>query len=199
MRNSEAPFPLVGEGRDGMRTFIAIELEDEIKEELLKAQQQVQKQSKGGNFVPKENFHITLHFVGETEDSDLDYLKQAIYETAMRNRCFDMTLERVGFFQRGEKGIFWVGMKESKELMRLFSHLEKNLLKEGFAREKKGLSPHITLGREVIPYRSFMDIVNHTKVEKKTIHVTKISLMESVRIGGKLVYKPLFQQFLKEQ
>ncbi len=180
-----------------MRTFIAIELEEDVKDALLNAQQQVQKQSKHGNYVPKENFHLTLHFIGETDHADLDYLKQAIYLTAIRNRCFDMELEKTGFFARGDKGIFWVGVKESKELVRLFSHLENNLLKEGFSREKKGISPHITLGREVIPYRSFMDIVNHTHVEKKSIRVTKISLMESVRIGAKLVYKPIFQQDLK--
>lgn len=177
-----------------MRTFIAIELEEEIKEYVAQVQEEVKNQSKKGNFTPKENFHMTLHFVGETTVEDIEFLKQAIFETALRNRNFSLVLNRLGFFPRGDKAIAWVGVKESKELSRLFHLLEKNLSKEGFARDKKGLNPHITIGREVVLYRSFQQVEKNTKIEKKTISVQGISLMESVRIGSKLIYRPLFQQ-----
>lgn len=179
-----------------MRTFIAIELEEEVKEHLANIQTETQKLCRRGNYTPKENFHLTLHFLGEVEEDDLDYLQEAIFETARRNRPFTLTLDKVGFFPRGNKGILWVGLEKSNPLQRLFSTLEKSLEQQGFARERKGLSPHITLGREVEPQRSFLDVQKGVKVEPMRVSVRSISLMESVRRGPKLVYVPLFRQNL---
>ena len=180
-----------------MRTFIAIELEEEVKEHLANIQTETQKLCRRGNYTPKENFHLTLHFLGEVEEEDLDYLQEAIFETARRNRPFTLTLDKVGFFPRGNKGILWVGLEKSNPLQRLFSTLEKSLEQQGFARERKGLSPHITLGREVEPHRSFMDVQKNVRIEPMKISVRSISLMESVRKGPKLVYVPLFRMDLK--
>ncbi|MBQ7758919.1 RNA 2',3'-cyclic phosphodiesterase [Anaerotignum sp.] len=179
-----------------MRTFIAIELEEEVKDHLANIQVETQKLCRKGNYTPKDNFHLTLHFLGEVEEDDLDYLQEAIFETARRNRPFTLTLDKIGFFPRGNKGIMWAGLEKSTHLQRLFSTLEKSLEQQGFARERKGLSPHITLGREVEPHRSFMDVQKGVKVEPMRISVRSISLMESVRKGPKLVYVPLFRQNL---
>ena len=179
-----------------MRTFIAIELEEEVQEHLANIQTETQKLCRRGNYTPKENFHLTLHFLGEVEEEDLDYLQEAIFETARRNRPFTLTLDKVGFFPRGNKGILWAGLEKSNPLQRLFSTLEKSLEQQGFARERKGLSPHITLGREVEPQRSFLDVQKGVKVEPMRVSVRSISLMESVRRGPKLVYVPLFRQNL---
>ena len=179
-----------------MRTFIAIELEEEVKDHLAEVQAETQKLCKKGNYTPKENFHLTLHFLGEVEEDDLDYLQQAIYETARRNRPFTFTIDKIGFFPRGNKGIMWAGIERNNHLQRLFSTLEKSLEQQGFARERKGLSPHITLGREVEPHRSFVDVKKSTKMEPMKVSVRSISLMESVRKGPKLVYVPLFRQKL---
>ena len=179
-----------------MRTFIAIELEEEVKDYLAEVQAETQKLCRKGNYVPKDNFHITLHFLGEIEEDDMEYLQDAMYETARRNRPFTLTLHKIGFFPRGNKGIMWAGLEKSTHLQRLFSTLEKSLEQQGFARERKGLSPHITLGREVEPHRSFVDVQKSTKMEPMKVSVRSISLMESVRKGPKLVYVPLFRQNL---
>ena len=86
-----------------MRTFIAIELEEETKAQLAEVQAEAEKLCRRGNYTPKENFHLTLHFLGEVQEEDLDYLQEAIYETARRNRPFTMTIDKIGFFP-GEKG-----------------------------------------------------------------------------------------------
>ena len=180
-----------------MRTFIAIELEEEVKDHLANIQTETQKLCRKGNYTPKDNFHLTLHFLGEIEEDDIEYLQDAMYETARRNRPFTLTLDKIGFFPRGNKGIMWAGLEKSTHLQRLFSTLEKSLEQQGFARERKGLSPHITLGREVEPHRSFMDVQKGVKVEPVKIAVRSISLMESARKGPKLVYVPLFRMELK--
>lgn len=180
-----------------MRTFIAIELEEEVKDHLAAVQAETQKLCRKGNFTPKDNFHLTLHFLGEIEEDDMEYLQDAMYETARRNRPFTLTLDKIGFFPRGNRGIMWAGLERSTHLQRLFSTLEKSLEQQGFARERKGLSPHITLGREVEPHHSFVDVQKSVSVEPMKISVRSISLMESVRKGPKLVYVPLFRMELK--
>ena len=71
------------------------------------------------------------------------------------------------------------------------------LEQQGFSRERKGLSPHITLGREVEPHRNFIDVQKNVRLEPMKISVRSIALMESVRKGPKLVYVPLFRMDLK--
>lgn len=180
-----------------MRMFIAIELEQEQKERLAALQTQTQAFCRKGNFTPMDNFHLTLHFLGEMQPEDLEYLQEALYETARRNRPFTLTIDRIGFFPRGNKGILWAGTEKNNQLQRLFSTLEKSLEQQGFARERKGLSPHITLGREVEPQRGFADVQKNVKVEPIPFAVRRISLMESVRRGAKLLYIPRFQVELK--
>lgn len=180
-----------------MRTFIAIELEEDVKEHLAQAQMETEKLCRRGSYTPKDNFHLTLHFLGEIQEDDIEYLQDAMYETARRNRPFTLTLDRIGFFHRGNKGIMWAGIAKSTHLQRLFSTLEKSLEQQGFARERKGLSPHITLGREVEPHRNFMDVQKNVRLEPMKIPVRSITLMESVRKGPKLVYVPLFRMELK--
>lgn len=119
-------------------------------------------------------------------------------ETTRRNRPFELKLDRLGFFPRGREGILWAGVEKSAPLQRLFQQLEISLGKQGFAREKKGLSL-IHIGREVEPYRGFADVQKQVKLENLTVQVKAISLMESVRRGRNLIYRPLFVQPLKDK
>lgn len=180
-----------------MRTFIAIELSPDVREYLSEIQTETQKHCRRGNYTPQDNFHITLHFLGEINPSDVEYVKEAMFEAAQRNKVFDVKLGQLGFFGRGERGILWAGLEKNDSLQRLFFGLQKSLERQGFAREKKGLSPHITLGREVEPQRSFLDVQKTVVMDPKSFKVEKITLMESVRKGPRLVYKPLYRQLLK--
>lgn len=180
-----------------MRTFIAIELSPDVRDYLSQVQRETQKYCRRGHYTPQENFHVTLHFLGEIDPSDVEYVKEAMFEAAQRNRVFDLKLDQIGFFGRGDRGILWAGLEKSDGLKRLFFGLEKSLERQGFAREKKGLSPHITLGREVEPQRGFLDVQKSVEMEHKSFTVEKITLMESVRRGPRLIYKPLYAQLLK--
>ena len=51
-----------------MRLFIAIDLPRSFKAEVTRIQKELKQLSCGGRFVPANNFHITLHFIGESRD-----------------------------------------------------------------------------------------------------------------------------------
>lgn len=184
---------------DRMRTFIGIAMKEEVKQTLFEIQQQCRQMCKKGNFTEKDNFHMTLHFIGETRAEEIEDLKQAIYETAIRNKAFTLTLKQLGVFERGETGVLWVGVEKSDALLHLFEGLQKSLSKQGFAREKKKLSPHITLARQAVAYHSFAQMQKSVLVEQKEILVDCITLFESVRIGAKLIYRPLFTKELQKK
>ncbi|MEA5083245.1 RNA 2',3'-cyclic phosphodiesterase [bioreactor metagenome] len=180
-----------------MRMFIAIEFEPEVREYLSEVQKKFLPVSRRGNFTDIDNLHLTLKFIGEVERDDIDYLAQAVREVGSANKCFSLNLSHLGFFPKGNRTIVWAGVEESQPLLRLFGSLEKSLMRQGFPRERKGLSPHITLGREVDLTEKFDTIKAQIPLDKKQIKVTKISLMESKRMGAKLVYKPVYVQLLK--
>ncbi|MEA4815484.1 MAG: RNA 2',3'-cyclic phosphodiesterase [Lachnospiraceae bacterium] len=181
-----------------MRTFIAVEFNDELKNHMDGLAKYISKYSKTGNFTRRDNYHLTLRFIGETPTSDIELLCEAIQETAVRNEGFELFLSELGEFKRESKSVVWAGIKDDKrELSRLASSLEKSLELQGFPRDKKKFSPHITLGREVSLIRDLKYFEDYIKTPI-IIPFKKISLMESVRIGPNLVYKRVFCSDLKK-
>jgi len=50
-----------------VRLFVAIDFPDWLKRELELITQSLRREADSGNYVPVENFHLTLAFIGETE------------------------------------------------------------------------------------------------------------------------------------
>jgi 2'-5' RNA ligase len=178
---------------DGMRVFIAIELEDWLKEYIYEKQKDIKRNSIKGNFSRKENFHLTLRFIGEADEEEIERIKKAIDRTAETSKPFNMQLGKLGYFPRKNKKIVWAGISNGqKKLRNLFDILEINLEKQGFDREERGLKPHITIARQVRLKIDFDNLAEKINIESLNIPVEKISLMESTRVNGKLTYRPIY-------
>ncbi|MCI1960013.1 MAG: RNA 2',3'-cyclic phosphodiesterase [Clostridia bacterium] len=180
-----------------MRAFIAIDFDSETKKYLLSLQSRLKEKSRSGNFTNEDNFHLTLRFIGEVDEYGMKSLSEAVREAAASFKAFDMSLKGIGFFTRGNKCIAWAGIEKSKSLEIFYKNLEKCLMREGFARDRQGLSPHITLGREVNLRIGYDDARDEFSDCKKDFHVGEITLFESIRKGPKLIYKPIFVGKLK--
>lgn len=180
-----------------MRIFIGIELPQEIEEYLELIQQKVKTECVSGNFTRKENFHLTLRFIGETEVGQIKALKQALDNAVSNFRSFNLSLSQLGQFRRGNKHIIWVGLKPESALDSLHSSIETALVAIGYPKESRGFSPHITLGREVVFMKDFNSFGQHVRICSKTVPVNRIILFESTRINGVLTYKPLYAKDLQ--
>jgi 2'-5' RNA ligase len=177
-----------------MRLFIAIELENEIMEYIYKKQQLIQSYSLRGNFTRKENLHLTLRFLGETDPKRVGQIRKALDATAEVLKPFSLQLGNLGYFPRKDRKIIWIGIQKGKEkLETVFLKLEENLEKQGFSRETRTFRPHITIGREVKLRTSFEEILEQAEMKLKRIEVCRISLMESKRMNGVLKYIPIYQ------
>ncbi len=175
-----------------MRLFTAINFNADIKEFLYKVMLRTKAQGVRGSFSSKENLHLTLVFIGESENTE--EIKSAM--DAVESPMTDLQLQGLGTFKRPGGDILWFGIKKNKKLLEIREELADSLRKKGFDIEKRSYNPHLTLGRKIIIPEGF-DInstgnpLNGEKITAKTEH---ISLMKSERIGGKLVYTEIYKK-----
>ncbi len=181
-----------------MRVFIAVRFSDEIKDSLDDTRKMLEESSKRGNFTRKENYHLTLKFIGEVHPQEIEDIAKSLAFTASRSKAFSFELSRLGYFARQGSMIPWVGVEDKGSLKKLAANIERELEKYGYKKERRSFSPHITLGREVVLKPDKKDILQTMDFAPQKVEVNEIALMESVRMGPKLVYKPLFVAKLRK-
>lgn len=175
-----------------MRLFIAITFDDEMKNKLYQAVEKLKSMALHGSFTRKENLHLTLNFIGETKR--VEEVKHAMTEAVRNSKlpAFDFTVKGFGSFKRREGDIYWLGIEQNPDLARLQKLLLKALKEAGFYEiDDREFKPHLTLGRQVRVQDGF-DSKNLSIPEKLIQRVTKISLMNSERIEGKLTYTEIY-------
>lgn len=167
-----------------MRLFIAINFDQETKEKLLAVQRRLREFGRG-NFSRRENLHLTLAFLGEVSQNQIEQVCRAMDATTVSS--MDLTFDHVGCFRRNGGDLWWIGLAENQSLISLQSRLSSHLATQGFLLERRRFSPHITLAREL----KLQDIPNRNKLLGKSFHsnVQAVSLMSSERMGGKLTYR----------
>ena len=93
-------------------------------------------------------FHITLKFLGDVEESELNGIKDVLEKFAADKKNLKLTLEGFGAFYRDKKPkVLWAGFKYDSRLIEYQKELERELNKIGFPAERRKFSPHITLCR----------------------------------------------------
>lgn len=173
-----------------MRVFFAIEFNEEVKERLFFIQQELRKYCNGGNYSYKENFHLTLRFIGDQTPEQIQKLVEALRNTAEGTAGFGLTIDRLGDFNKGSRKIIWAGIERSSELQHLYCKLEGALGEIGYPREQKAYSPHVTLIRETRLENS-TEGFNSIGFGKIQTQVGAISLMESKRVDNRLTYSAI--------
>ena len=178
-----------------MRLFIAIELTADMKRALAGISKALRERATGGRFVPIENMHVTLHFIGES--NDLGAITAAMREACRGIRPFTLELGGYGYFEKTASGSHRVSLVTVRgdlaELGVLRDTLESALADKGFPSDHKRFSPHITLGRNVgHDELAAFELENMELGCKET--VTGITLFESVKQNGKPVYVPLHRE-----
>ncbi|MBQ3378556.1 MAG: RNA 2',3'-cyclic phosphodiesterase [Clostridia bacterium] len=171
-----------------MRLFIAVNFSDEVKDKLYETAKQLKKQSAGGSFSRRENYHLTLCFIGETDRvSDVKRIMDKLSFNA-----FSLKLCGLGRFSSGEGAIYWIGVKENGELSDIANKLSRGLLSAGFNIDKRRFKPHITLGRRVVMRREFDLEAFGSSLWPISMNISRISLMKSERIEGRLTYTEVY-------
>ncbi len=132
-----------------MRLFVAIELDPPIRAALAEVQDQLRGACEGVRWIPAEQLHVTMKFLGEVSDKNVAGVADALRRAARSGPTFSMEVAGSGCFPpRGPARIVWVGMREQTGAMRrCVDAVEQALEPLGFPRERRPFSGHITVGR----------------------------------------------------
>lgn len=166
-----------------MRLFIAINLNDEMKDALMDIQDTMWTYGVRGRETPVENMHLTLAFIGDYDDPD--HVKSVI--DGIRIRPFDITLSGIGAF--GD--LWWAGIEESAPLQAVVRRLRRALAEEGIPFDRKKFSPHITLIRRAEGRLSDESKDALSDRFDAAMNVDHISLMRSDRGKHGMIYTEL--------
>ncbi len=173
-----------------MRLFIAITFDEKIRRKLLQTQTGLKEHSLRGNFTRYDNLHLTLVFLGEVAPGRVDLIRKAMDRAA--SAPFGLCIKGVGCFRRDRGAILWAGIERNKALTELHGQLRAQIVLAGFPVEERQFKPHLTLAREARLRDGFdMDAFSRG-MEPIHTEVSKISLMKSERIDGRLTYTEIY-------
>jgi 2'-5' RNA ligase len=142
-----------GSGREmeQIRAFVAIELEDELKEQLAQVQQALKSESSEDivRWVNRQGMHLTLKFLGNVPSGRLKEIVSAIASGSQGVEPFTIGFRGLGCFPSiSRPNVVWVGVRgDTDTLIGLQSAVEDRLGVLGYAPEKRKYTPHLTLGR----------------------------------------------------
>jgi 2'-5' RNA ligase len=131
-----------------MRTFIALELSDPVRQALAEIQQKLRGPIRGARWTRPEGTHLTLKFLGESDPTQVKAISAALDEIGSGFNPFTLILSGVGAFPRmSNPNVIWVGMEENAELSALQKAVEDFIAPLGFPTEKRPFRSHLTLAR----------------------------------------------------
>jgi 2'-5' RNA ligase len=144
-----------------IRTFVAIDLTDELrrslagvqdrlKRDLLPQAKPVQRDLFRVQWTRPEALHVTLKFLGEIEESRVEPIRVALREVLTGFHRFTVEVEGIGTFPEARAPkVIWAGLKPngSEHLRHLAAMVDRALVPLGFPREERPFSPHLTLAR----------------------------------------------------
>lgn len=139
-----------------MRTFIAVNLDQELKEmlsQLIEELKRLDPARKSVRWVNQQAMHLTLKFLGEIDEKMAKPIETALERVSDGTKTFSMKITGTGYFPPDKRNprVLWLGIEDEESLKILQSRLEEEMEKLGFPKEKRKFHPHLTLGRVKIP------------------------------------------------
>jgi 2'-5' RNA ligase len=132
-----------------IRTFIAVDLPQDIKMEVDGLTSTFRSQGRGIKWVNAENLHITLRFLGDIEEDSVSGLAENIKNNVDGFGVFDLSLAGIGGFPNLKRPrVIWTGAEIGKDKLRdLAAGVETACVESEFGNSDKRFSPHLTIGR----------------------------------------------------
>ena len=173
---------------DKIRSFIAMELPQDLKVQLAKLQSRLKTDRPRVKWVSPDGIHLTLKFLGDVDAARIAQVTQAMTEAVKGIQSFELAVGQLGVFPNPQKvQVVWVGLEgDLTTLDSLYRQLEDSMAKIGFPPENRGFKPHLTLarvGNEALPdeRKRFGGLVTACKADiNYSMKASSLSLMKSV-------------------
>jgi 2'-5' RNA ligase len=144
------------------RLFIGLELPRSLQESLAALDPHI----RGLRWLPAEQLHLTMSFLGEVDDSREVALRDALAEVSVPE--FFLPIQGAGAFGGSRPTIVWIGVgRGHPHLFALHHHLQDAVLRCGLEADLKPFHPHITVGRAKGVSRSALRPFLHEHAESE--------------------------------
>ena len=182
-----------------MRSFIAIELPDELKRALGQLESRLKTaQPSSIKWVDPDSIHLTLKFLGNIDANLTGEITGVMTESARGIPPFRLEVKDLGVFPNLKRvQVVWVGITgEIDKIAQLQQNLESNLARLGFTPEARSFTPHLTLARlrnqaSLDERQRLGQLIANTSFAAGTIKVDSISLIKSQLTREGAIYSRL--------
>ena len=129
-----------------MRLFIALDIDESMRERIRRFMDGVSGFAPDARWVRPESMHITLKFIGEKPAEAVELIKQELAE--IRSEAMNIAVRGFGFFPSAKAPrVFWIGIESGPQLAALAAAVDDATGKVGIPKEDHPYSPHLTLAR----------------------------------------------------
>lgn len=144
------------------RTFLAVELSEDLRKQIALVQQDLQARLGGESsksvriaWVQPSSIHLTLRFLGDTDEQVLDPMREAMATIRRSHPTIQIPIDRLQAFPNlRQPRVLWIGPSEpwlksdaAKQLTALHREIEACCRSLGFMTEDKPFTPHLTVAR----------------------------------------------------
>ena len=131
-----------------LRLFVAVEVPDDVRDLVERAVAPLRETYPRATWVPKQNQHVTLKFLGSTYPRLLDWVMGSIGEVAGSSQPIPTRVQALGAFPSERRAaVLWAGVDDpAGRMTELATSLDTSLARE-FAPEKRAFTPHLTVAR----------------------------------------------------
>ncbi|MCX6254086.1 MAG: RNA 2',3'-cyclic phosphodiesterase [Bacteroidia bacterium] len=177
------------------RIFIALKVEAE--ESLLKMISSLKSglSNESIKWTNPNNIHITLAFLGDTEEERIKIISAMLKEKCEGFGKFELIIRGSGVFKNlSDPRVIWTGIDPSGKLAQLNDFIMNGLKSADIKMEGRPFKPHLTLGRikylkDLTILKTLMDKFQNSEIQK--VPVNEVILYESILLQSGPVYKPL--------
>ena len=169
------------------RLFIAIKIKpDAVFLEQFREMKEVLKHEPV-KWVEEHNIHITLKFLGETNELLLPVIGKALDEVARSTKAFRFCLEGLGIFGSSyQPRVLWIGIKPYEKLAGLMAAVHTALELQGFEKDRQNLVPHLTLGR--------IKFLNDKKLFQEVVDDFRDISSSPITAAGMILYESILKK-----
>jgi 2'-5' RNA ligase len=175
-----------------IRAFFAVPLSEQAEDQLFEYSSRLEPQlsRQPVRWIGPENYHITLAFLGDIQDTEVSKLKMIAQQVADEHFAAELQLSQLGWLPSSHKPkVLVVEPEQQIALMKLQADLARQLRDKGYAVENRRYRPHVTLAR--VKGRLALMPLNETLLSIET-PLDELVLFSSQLTPQGAIYTPLF-------
>jgi RNA 2',3'-cyclic 3'-phosphodiesterase len=177
-----------------LRLFAAVDVPPRAIEAAEEAVAPWRERFPKAKWVPSENWHVTIKFMGRTYPRLVNWVHEALRDAAAAVRPFRLSLQGLGVFPSPSRArVFWVGLADREGGLAALARSVEDAVEKEFQPEKRPFSAHLTVARfnPPVPMREQADELTGSTVEPSPFRVNHLTLYRSHLGRPSARYEPL--------